>query len=260
MFKRYIIDQDNQFLKLSRNIEFENVGKGRKGAILVRTVKDMIPIVRTTTSYAKPAQSLDSVHLDLIDRINKICKLNTKFNNAMVEIYDSSYRKMGFHTDQALDLEKDSFICLFSSYEKDPSNDDLRKLVIKNKITNEISEIVLVPNSVVLFSTAVNQEHLHKIVPNSDLKFNYGEINYGEINYGENRWLGITFRVSKTFVKFVDGLPMIKNINLKLANLSEKREFQRLKGRENMETNFEYPDVTITISESDLIPIKINEK
>ena len=53
---------------------------------------------------------------------------------------------------------------------------------------------------------------------------------------------------------------MIKNINLKLANLSEKREFQRLKGRENMETNFEYPDVTITISESDLIPIKINEK
>ena len=50
----------------------------------------------------------------------------------MIEIYDSKYCKMGFHTDQSLDLQENSYIGIFSCY-NDPTTKDLRKLKVKNK-------------------------------------------------------------------------------------------------------------------------------
>ena len=35
MFEKYIIDQNNIFEELSRSIDFEDITKGRKGAVLV---------------------------------------------------------------------------------------------------------------------------------------------------------------------------------------------------------------------------------
>ena len=149
---------------------------------------------------------------------------------------------MGFHTDQSLDLADDSYICLFSCY-NNPSTKDIRKLKIKNKTNNICSEVLLKHNSIVLFSLVTNHEHVHKIVL--------------EENTENNLWLGITFRLSKTFVKFTDNIPYLypDNIILRLANDIEKKEFIKHKGIENIKNNYIYPKIDYTIGISDLMNI-----
>ena len=255
MFKKYVLDLDyNAFATLSMITKFEDICKGRKRAILVNC-KDgftpqvpLVPIMRTTTIYKEPAQKFLPIHYDIMDQIKKKFKEDIQFNNAMIEIYDPRYRKMGFHTDQSLDLAEDSYICIFSCYENDSNNkNDIRKLVIQNKSTKELSEILMENNSIVLFSTSVNHEHVHKIILDS--------------NKSTNRWLGLTLRLSKTFVKFVDEVPyfyfnkMLKNKVLRIANENEKKEFLKLKGKENSEIGYIYPEIDYTISTSDMLPI-----
>lgn len=46
----------------------------------------------------------------------------------MIEIYDSKYRKIKFHTDQAFDLVEDSHICIFSCY-NDINTEKLERIV-----------------------------------------------------------------------------------------------------------------------------------
>jgi hypothetical protein len=250
MFRKYIIKiKLNTFEELSKCIEFENVSKGKMGAVLVDHNYGLVPIIRTTTNYNKPAQIFLHVHRMLIDKIKKKIKdikdiKDIAFNNALMEIYDCKYRKMGFHTDQSLDLKEDSYICLFSCYENNLNNvDDIRKLKIKNKITKECSEVLLTHNSVVLFSTSTNHNHLHKIVLDSDTS--------------KNRWLGITFRLSKTFVKFVGDIPYIHPSNkiLRIANNNEKKEFFKHKGNENSRNECTYPEINYTLSISDTLHI-----
>jgi hypothetical protein len=110
------------------------------------------------------------------------------FNNVMAEIYDGQYRTMGYHSDQALDLDPDSFIGIFSLYDQRASEADWRVLQVKHKQTGETTDIVLEPYSFILFSVAANQDHVHRIVlrtPNS-----------------RAQWLGLTVRQSKTFISF----------------------------------------------------------
>jgi hypothetical protein len=72
-------------------------------------------------------------------------------------------------------------------------------------------------------------------------------------NAPDNEWLGITFRTSRTFVRFVDGHPQLSNgERLTLASDEQRREFFQLRRRENDETDFKYPSISYTISESDL--------
>src|ERR1700744_1189249 len=195
MFKKFTINfQDNKFEELTNSAEFENINRGRKGAVLVDYKNNLIPLVRTTTIYNKPAQKFLPIHYDIIENIKKITGYNElEFNNALIEIYDSDYRNMKYHSDQSLDLANDSYICLFSCY-SDPSKDN-RKLKIKDKskITNEHSEIILNHNSVVIFSLSTNTKYLHKLIL--------------ETKTGNNQWLGLTFRLSKTFIKFIDNIP-----------------------------------------------------
>lgn len=251
MFKKSILNiQSNLFYQLSKATDFEDIVKGRKGTVLVNPENDLIPLVRTTTNYEKPAQKFLKIHYDIIDKIKESFKESIKekelqFNNAMIEIYDSTYRKMKFHTDQSLDLNDDSYICLFSCYENDSNDlDDLRKLKIKNKITGDHSEILLENNSAVIFSTSENQHHLHKIVLES--------------TRSNNKWLGITFRLSKTFIKFIDEIPYIypKNIILKIASEDERKTLLMCKGNENFYDGFKYPEINYTVSQSDMMQIK----
>ena len=250
MFTKFVIETNvNSFDELTNSSKFEDICKGRVGAVLIDYKNDLVPIVRTTTAYKEPAQQFSPIHYNIMDQIRKKFKKDIKFNNALIEIYDSNYRKMGFHTDQSLDLQEDSYICLFSCYQNNSnSKDDIRKLKIKSKITGELSEILLENNSIVLFSTLTNQKHLHKIVLESDKS--------------KNKWLGVTFRLSKTFIKFVDEAhgtcPYFYPTNriLRIANDNEKREFRKCKGMENSSVEYVYPDIDYTISGSDtIVPI-----
>ncbi len=244
MFEKINIDTDaDVFDKLYKSTVFEDIGKGRKGAIIVDCVDDLIPIIRTTTKYQNPCQKFLPIHRLIIDKIQEKTTKNVAFNNAMIEIYDQSYRTMKFHSDQALDLSDDSYICLFSCYEQS-SEKNLRSLNIKNKETSECSEIVLENGSVVLFSKATNHKFLHQIVLKSAL-------------VSANRWLGITFRLSKTFVKIVDNVPYIYPTTtvLRMADEQEQNEFYKHKSKENLCTEYTYPQITYSISKSDLLDV-----
>ena len=127
------ISKDISFNSLIECVNFEDICKGRKAAILVDPLNETIPIIRTTTCYKNPAQKFTETQYKLITIIknaiqtlldeNKNEHTHTiDFNNAMIEIYDNTYHKMGFHTDQSLDLKENSYICLFSCYETPPIN------------------------------------------------------------------------------------------------------------------------------------------
>lgn len=245
--------KQNLFESLMNSADFEEIGKGRLGNHLVKEDHGVIAVVRTTTRYSIPANLFSDVHCSVIAEINKIISATDtalpeqNFNNALIEVYDLSYSKMGFHSDQALDLEDDSFIALFSCYENPDvlKENQLRKLVIKNKTTGEESEITLDHHSAVLFSAETNKKFQHKIIlhPKQDSK-----------NYTDNRWLGITFRTSRTFITFKDTQPYFSTGELlTLADEKQEKEFFQLRGHENRSLDFTYPKLFYTINPADLL-------
>ncbi|GEN74601.1 alpha-ketoglutarate-dependent dioxygenase AlkB [Chryseobacterium hagamense] len=245
--------EENLFKKLTACVDFEVTGKGRLGNHLVKESKGIIPLVRTTTKFQKRANVFSEVHYPIIKAIHaEILMENLNlpeqdFNNALAEVYNSSYTKMGYHSDQALDLDDHSFIALFSCYENPEALQDshLRKLLIKNKISEEESEIVLHNNSVILFSVETNRRFQHKII--LDLKQNSKEPM-------ENRWHGITFRTSKTFIQFEDNQPYFQTGELLTpADEEKEKEFFQLRGQENRSPDFIYPAIFYTISPADLL-------
>ncbi|CAH6420629.1 Hypothetical protein HVR_LOCUS1241 [uncultured virus] len=252
MFCEFIVDlEENLFEKLSKSANFEDLGNGRKGAILVDSQEDLIPIVRTTTIYQNRASNFLPIHHYIIRKIKDQFKslsleLGTspaqlEFNNALMEIYDDNYRSMRFHSDQALDLDDDSYICIFSCYDRTPKH--FRKLKVQDKTTKNNSEIVLNHNSVVLWSTTTNKEYLHKIILE---------------NKSNARWSGITFRLSKTYIKFITDKPYFNGdptMELILANEDEKKHFYKHRSLENSNVGCQYPQINYTISVSDTLPI-----
>ena len=243
MFSKYDIKlKDNIFEELANSAKFEQLSKGRQGTVLLHAQNNVIPIVRTTTKYNIPSQPFKQVHYDIMDKIKKITNQNVYFNNALIEMYDNNYTTMGEHSDQALDLDPESYICLFSCY-SNPETKDVRSLKIKNKTDGELSDIKLTHNSIVLFSVKTNSNYLHKIV-----------LDNGSAN---DMWLGLTFRLSKTFIQFLDEIPYFYKTDriLKLANQAELKEFYSLRQKENKSIGFEYPELNYTISASDLISI-----
>ncbi len=247
MFTKIILDYEkNLFSELTAITDFEDIAKGRKGAVFVDTKNDLIPLVRTTTKYTKPAQKFKAIHFDVMEKIKEKTNIDEiSFNNALIEAYDNRYCTMGFHSDQALDLVKESYIAIYSCYEdhQNINKTNSRKLVIKNKTTNELSEIIMEHNSVIIFQLSTNQQYLHKIIL--------------EDNTENNRWLGITFRFSKTFIQHIDDIPFFHQTNniLKLANQIESKTFYKLRSEENKSVDFKYPEITYTICMSDLLPI-----
>ncbi|AXT61157.1 hypothetical protein D1816_12640 [Aquimarina sp. AD10] len=247
--------EQNLFNKFSNSIQFEVTGKGRVGNHLVGQDDKGIPLVRTTTNYNIPAYIFSSKHRIIIDSIKSgvddIELSSLDFNNALIEIYEQNYTKMKYHSDQCLDVDKDSYIALFSCYERpdELSEQSIRKLKIKDKETNEESEILLTHNSVILFSVSTNSKYLHKIV--------LEQVKGMKPLAYDNRWLGITFRKSNTFIQFKDDIPYFPNREvLKLANENQRKEFFKLRGEENKNMNFIYPQLNYTLSLADTLPPK----
>lgn len=226
MFSIITLDlKENLFNELLHSVEFEKVAKGRMGNHLVKKEEKGVPVVRTTTKYTIPAHHFSAIHFKLMATMPE-----QDFNNALIEVYDSSYTKMGFHSDQALDLAPDSYIGVFSCYEK-PDEPGVRKLVVKDKVTEEEFSYAMTHHSLILFSIATNRRYLHKIV-------------LEDAQNADNRWLGITFRKSKTYQ------------TLELATPEQEKTFFQLRGQENNNLDFEYPELTYTISPADLLPPK----
>jgi hypothetical protein len=235
----------NLFEELLASVRFEDVGKGRQGAVLTKIDETCsIPIVRTTTRYSAPAQRFQSVHDRLAEQIQTIASLAVGFNNALVENYTNAYTTMGSHSDQALDLAAASSIAIFSCYKHPESANPPRKLLVELKEPSDEDriEIPLTHNSIVVFDLDTNRRLKHKIVLDKSA------------HTPENQWLGITFRTSKTLVRFRDEDPyFLDDTRLTLANDEQRQEFYYLRHRENNETDFTYPRITYTISESDMM-------
>ena len=245
LIKKTIKSDANLFEELIKDIEFEDITNGRLGTVLVKLKDDMIPLVRTTTAYQQPAQQFKQAHYDVMDKIKEESGLDLEFNNALFEIYDSNYKKMGYHTDQSQDLDPNSYICLFSTYINPTIDNDIRKLRVMDKETKEMTIVSLNNNSAVIFSVDANHKHRHKIILDT--------------NGSTNEWLGMTLRLSKTFIKFNNNLPYIDGKHervLSIADEDEAMEMRKCKKNENNEIGFQYPDVNYTISPSDLLPVR----
>jgi hypothetical protein len=245
------------FNDLVEGINFEFITKGREGANLFYSNSEQIPLVRTTSIYSNPIQKFNSFHLEIINKIKSEAKTQfnldiPELNNSLVEIYNDEYKTMGLHSDHSLDLELNSFICIYSFY-SNPESKSMRKLEIINKKNKEKKSIYLAHNSVVIFDTKTNQSNLHKIIlveqdPNPNT------------NSNPNTWFGLTLRTSKTFIEFLDSKPYLINkktpiikTELKFATLEEKKTFYKLRSDENKSLYYEYPLIPYTISPSDLI-------
>ncbi|MEV0400422.1 hypothetical protein [Actinoallomurus sp. NPDC050550] len=183
------------------------------------------------------------MHERLAQQIQERAALAVGFNNALVESYMNAYKTMGSHSDQALDLANESFIAVFSCYQH-PEASPPRKLIFESKGSGgEKFEIPLAHNGIVGFSVDSNRRLKHKIVLDAP------------VQAADNQWLGVTFRTSKTFVRFRDGhVYLPQGARLMSADDEQRHEFYQLRRRENNETDFIYPLLTYTISESDLMP------
>ncbi|MEU8886279.1 alpha-ketoglutarate-dependent dioxygenase AlkB [Streptomyces sp. NPDC048442] len=234
----------NLFAELSASARGEDVGKGRRGAVLARTDEaGGVPLVRTTTQYSSPTQRFRAVHERLAQQVQECAALSVGFNNALIESYTNAYTTMGSHSDQALDLADDSYIAVFSCYQY-PEAGPPRKLIFESKESGgEKFEIPLAHHSVVVFSVDSNRRLKHKIMLDKP------------VPAADNQWLGVTFRTSKTVVRFRDGQAYLpQGARLMPADEEQRREFYQLRRRENKETDFSYPLLTYTLSESDLVP------
>ena len=193
-FRRYpLATQGNLFELLRASVRFQDVGKGRQGTALVDADPQRgIPIVRTTTKYVVPSQRFQTLHRRLAIQIRERASLPFALNNALIERYTQAYATMGFHSDQALDLQDGSFIALFSCYKHPEVGDAPRLLVVESKAPGGGTfEVPLAHNSVIVFSLDTNRRFKHKIVLDKSAA-------------PGNEWLGITLRTSKTFVQFRD--------------------------------------------------------
>lgn len=251
---------DDPFSALSAGVDFEDVTRGRRGTHLVDVGPKGVPLVRTTTRYARPARRFTAAHHGLVDAIRRAIADDPRregampsFDNALIEIYERTYRKMGYHTDQALDLADDSYIALYSCYARPADRTTLRTLEVRDRVTGDESAIALEHGSVVLFSLMANARHLHRIV----LRGAPGAPRAPDNRWLDNRWLGVTLRQSKTHLRFDDGQPRFADGTvLQLADAGQRKAFYRLRGGENRELAFEYPPLDYTISVADtLAPI-----
>jgi hypothetical protein len=241
-FRSYVLDAaGNPFDEIVASVQFDDITKGRRGAVVVK-VDDTggIPIVRTTTRYGAAARTFGAIHDRLANEIRRVASLSSELNNALVEHYTNDYATMKRHSDQALDLAPESSIAIYSCY-RDPRVPS-RQLVVKAKASDGVEfDIPLAHGCVTVFSLATNRRFTHKITLRA--------------NAPTNDWIGITFRTSKTFVRFVAGHPLLPNgAPLTLADDEQRHALFQLRRRENDETSFAYPTIPYTISESDLRP------
>lgn len=231
------------FEALSRGLELEAVGRGRGVLHLTEPEARGVPLVRTTSRLERPAHVFTEAHRELVAALAGVSPEGARFNAALLEIYDRGYAKMGYHSDQALDLEPGTWIALYSCYERPQEQTFRRFLRVKEKGGEEEVAIPLEHDSAVVFSLEANARHVHKIVlPSLD-------------RGPDNRWLGVTMRCARTFLRREGEawrLPDGEILRL-AASEEERRWFYRLRGQENRDPDFVYPPVPLTLSPGDLL-------
>jgi hypothetical protein len=242
-----LCEEQDWFATLSDGIHWENVAKGRQGAVLMDCTADgSVPMVRSTTKYKRPHQLFRPAHIDLIMAILAHTP-GLRFNNALIERYSSDYRTMGAHSDQAMDLDNDSYICLFTCYNKPGM--DTRQLIVTDKVSGEEQVFVLEHCTAIMFSVEDNARYRHRIVAG------------GSTAPNDCIWLGITLRYSIRAVHYVDGKAYIEDKELKLLrSKDDAHEFYKERGLENRYVGkFLYSPAVVcsTISPSDIMmPLK----
>ena len=241
------------FALLSKGVRFESVAKGREGAVLLACAPDgSAPIVRSTTKYRKPHQQFGYAHTHLADAVRARMP-GLRFNNALIERYGWQYRSMGAHSDQAMDLADDSYICVFSVYNQ--PGVDTRQLVVTDKETGEKQIFILEHCTAVFFSVADNARFRHSIVTVS-----------ADTERNECVWLGVTLRCSDTYVRYTDSKAYFVCDDKELVLFSTKdsaRELYKERSLENKTVSagkFVYSAVVAhsTISPSDvMVPLPL---
>ena len=207
-------------------------------------------MVRSTTKYERAHQRFRPAHRELASAIVSQMGLpSVRFNNAMVERYHCHYRKMGAHSDQALDLADDSYICLYSCYNMTVAPPDLRQLVVTCKLTGDTRAFLLEPDTAVLFSVADNVRFMHKIVPVEPGKPTNASV-----------WLGVTFRCSKRAVTFAaDGAALLETgeaLTL-LTTRASSSQFYKERSAENASSvpyRYSAAAARCKVSPSDVLP------
>ncbi len=251
-FRRYAIGLGaDAFAALSAGVDFEDVAPGRLGTHLVDVSPRGVPLVRTTSRYSRPAGRFSAAHRQAAAAVRAAVGATegAAFDNALIEIYDRAYCKMGYHCDQALDLAPGSLIAVYTCYERPLDASARRTLEIRDKVSRAEASIVLEHDTAVVFSLDVNARHVHRIVLRSQARSS------GDGAAPDNRWLGLTLRSSKTHIRFGDDGPRFADgRRLTLADETQRRTFYRLRGQENREVGFVYPRVDFTISAADLLP------
>lgn len=242
MFQSFL-DGAESFEALSDGVRFESVGRGRLGAVMMVIAPDgTLPIMRSTTKYYCPHQEMTPAMLKLRDAISDNIPFS-HFNNALVEQYTHEYRTMGAHSDMAIDLAEDSWICLFTCYDNSLEV-DLRKLVVTDKTTGVSKDFILHHNSIVWFSTDTNRTHKHAIVALDNVP-----------KKSSSTWLGITFRCSKRSVTHDEGHVFLETGEE--LTLATTRQMYKERSEENATCGvFTYSCQNVTVSPSDLMPLK----
>jgi len=254
------------FQELNVASVFSSVTKGRKGGIVVDPIwlsragsgggdvdddlREFVPIMRSTTSYNSAPKRFASIHRQLVGAIRERLSGSlgdVRFNNLMVETYDCRYRKMGWHTDQSLDLQDGSFIALFSCY-NNPETKCLRTLNIRDKISGDEKAITLAHNSLVVFDTRLNSRHVHQIILAPEVPCDTED----DTN---TLWTGVTLRLSKTFLE--NGTPRaLDGTVFHLATAQERGQLLVYKGLENKTADFVYPaGIDYTLDPGDFMKV-----
>lgn len=243
MFTKYILNDIPSFEQILSRHETETLSANRQCAVLISSPSispKKIPLLRTTSHYTLPAQTFSSQENQIIEKIQELLPDDVTLNHATLEVYDHQYRKMRYHTDQYLDIAKDTYIALVSIYEN-PLEPASRTLFIKDKVSGALSNIEMTHNSVIIFPFETNYRYLHKIIATKQL---------------QNKWLGLTFRTCKTFIQLND-----KNqpLHIRLATESEKEKLFHLKHKENESTNDIYEEEEtsgdlVTMNPADILP------
>lgn len=248
MFQTFSLDFSASPFGELASLPMSRVVEGRQAGILVVPNENGdIPLVRGTTVSPIPATLLPSSAEEILKQICKKSGLQPAFNNIMVETYNDNYRTMKYHSDQMTDLEEPSYIAIFSCYAPQthsyPRN-TLRTFMYKPKGDEgvEPTKIVLQDMSVVLFSTEFNRKYVHKIV-----------LERSGLN-GDEVWLGLTCRLSKSFVRFDDGVPRLlpSGVPLTLTTEQERRALYENRNKEN-KLDYVYPESAYTLSPGDLL-------
>ena len=241
----------------------EDVCPGRRGCSLYHAAPDAphVPLARSTTSYKNPLAPMRGAVRAVAEGLARAHGQAPAFyNTALAEVYDARYATMGYHSDQAQDLEPGTHIAVYSCYASAPADPARppRVLLVKPKAAPPGTVPWRVPlphHAAVCFDLAANRTHVHSI-----------RLNREAPDHADNDWYGLTLRRSRSAVTRASPPALVEVVQgeavstpLHLAADAERRALMAARRSENREcvdgTGGVYPaPCGATLSAGDLMP------